>query len=137
MASTTATGYATTFIDPYHVIDDGTGSGACSENASLSVNGVTSPHPTDFSIPITFGRPILVVETASISCSKSATEGFGEDGALGFSAAAPLLLYDANGNLLGPATLTTVPEPSAAALLVMIALLPLWRPRKKIALPLE
>ena len=122
VASTTATGYAKTFIDDDHVIDDGTGGGECFEKASLSVNGVTSPHPTDFSLPITFGQPISAVETASISCSKSSLVGFGEDGALEYYAATPLLTYDAHGNLLGPATLTTVPEPPATALLLIIAL---------------
>jgi hypothetical protein len=131
VASTTATGYAKTFIGDNHVIDDGAGGGACFENASLGVNGITSPHTTDFSIPITFGQLITVVETASISCSKSSTSGFGEDGALEYFAATPFLLYDANGNLIGPATLTTVPEPSATVLLLLIAFYSLRQHRRR------
>jgi hypothetical protein len=100
---TTPTGFARSFLFGRSATDDGTGSGFCSEHASLNIAGFIELSGAPISIPITSGEPITGIETATVTCSKYSAFGFGDGGLQQAFTGLPFFIYDydANGNLLG------------------------------------
>ena len=131
--SSTPTGYIQTFFMTNGVTDDGPGLGSCNEQASLTVGGTTytDVDTAQIQIPITFGQPIPVTEAADMSCNVHSAVGFnfGDEGERS-EMAGPILVYDANENLLGPATLIDVPEASTAPLAALVAMA-FWLKRRR------
>ncbi len=124
VASTTSTGTIKTFLQGTGTTDDGSGLGSCSEHSVLNLAGFSSPSGQQISIPITFGQPVSATETTMVTCSDYGAigHGFGDDGVQQVTAG-PLLVYDANGKLLGPATISTLtPEPSTLLLIAPLTL---------------
>ena len=120
----TTTGVLKTYLSGQGTTDDGSGLGSCSEHASVNLAGFSAPSGSQIGIPITFGQTISAVETATVTCADygPVSRGFGDDGVQEVSAG-PLLLYDANGNILGPAILTTLtPEPATGPLMFLAGL---------------
>ncbi len=113
----TPTGTLQVFLGNAGGTDDGTGMGTCSTAANVNIGGhnSSSENGTQFNLPITFGQPFTATETATVSCNKYDTTGWGDSGFLE-SQASPLLVYDTNGTLLGNATLVTLPEPGTGIL---------------------
>jgi hypothetical protein len=114
----TPTGSVTTFFNQSGGTDDGSGSGSCATTSGISIAGNDSNviFSANFSFPVTFGQPFLAIETTRISCHMFGPS-WGDSGQK-TTVAGPLQVFDANGQLLGLATLTTVPEPSSGLLFI-------------------
>ena len=128
--STTPTGTFTAFLDRVGPTDDGSGLGSCSESSTLNFGTGPMGGGQTVSVPITFGKPITVTETASIVCHQYGS-AFG-DGGWDLLSAGPILIYDANGKLLGTATLETVPEPASLPLVGLLSVSLLYFSRLRV-----
>jgi hypothetical protein len=112
----TPTGTVTTFFSQSGTTDDGSGSGSCVTTSGISIGGNDSNviFSANFSFPVTFGQAFLATETTHISCHMFGPS-WGDSGQR-TNVAGPLQVFDANGQPLGFATVTAIPEPSSGLL---------------------
>ena len=127
--SSTPTGTFSAFIERTGPTDDGSGLGSCNETSTFNFGTGTVGGGATVSFPLTFGKPITVTETANLVCNQYGPN-FGDSG-WALLTAAPIRIYDANGNLLGTATLQTVPEPASFLLIASLGLPLLYRRVRK------
>jgi hypothetical protein len=117
--------------------DEGTAGGTCQQGVSLN-NISNAPYlGASLVLPITFGQPVSITETASLTCNltfpyNSFGGVFSETGSVRLSGAIASV-FDATGKYVGPATYQTVTPEPAAVWLVAVFGLPLLAKRRNLS----
>ena len=103
--------------------DDSSGSGSCFAGGTIAFAG-GSYNGGIVTIPVTFGQPVAATETAQIFCNQYGSTSWGDEGGPDFQYIGPGVgVYDSNGNFVGLATISEVPEPASGLLTGLGAIL--------------